>query len=67
MTLQVKRMKLYITEDIEFMTPRDFDIPTPAVIHRERMLAARMNDWVEDYNAEMESKRSNWLVEKWYR
>jgi len=54
---------LHITEDIEFMTPREFDPPTLQDIERERQLSVAMNLWVEEYNERLQPQRDQWLNE----
>lgn len=56
---------LYITEDIEFMTPLEFDPPTPRDLERERQLSVAMSLWAEDYNERMAPVRDSWMNEVW--
>lgn len=53
-------------DDIEFMSPEQFDPPTPQQIRREAILADMMSKWVDEYEASLEPLREDWLVEPWY-
>ena len=59
-------MMLYIHDDIEFMTPEQFDPPTEHQLAREARTAKVMDMWVQDYNERMEAKRESWLNEPHY-
>ena len=59
-------LRLYVNDDIEFMTPQEFDPPTAEDLERERQLAAAMNLWVDDYNERMQAKREAWMNEPHY-
>jgi hypothetical protein len=59
------KIKLYVVEDIEFMTPQEFDGPTPEQLERERKLAKAMALWADEYEDRMYEARNLWLVEEW--
>jgi len=63
--MTAKHLPLHIHDDIEFMTPAEFDIPTPQDLERERQLAAAMDLWVEDYNERLEPSRQQWLADSY--
>jgi len=58
---RAKSITLYIDDDIEFMTPEEFDVPTPAQIQREQTTAIMMDLWVQEYNERMGPRRLDWL------
>lgn len=61
-----KHITLHVHDDIQFMTPDEFDIPTPKDLERERQLAAAMLLWVDEYNERLEAKRVEWLNQPYY-
>lgn len=54
-------MKLYIHDDIEFMTPEEFDPPSLQDIIREENTAKAMALWADDYDRSMGVQRQSWL------
>lgn len=58
-------LALYVHDDIEFMTPKDFDPPTPQDLGRERQTALMMDKWADEYEERMCEVRNLWLVERW--
>lgn len=57
-----KGLVLWISEDILFMTPSDFDVPTPDAIRREQVAAQAMALWADNYQDVMEPRRLRWLA-----
>ena len=56
-------LTLWVSEDIQFMTPASFDIPSPEDIRREQVAAKAMTRWADEYQDRMQPVRDGWLQE----
>lgn len=61
------RLTLYVNDDIEFQTPKQFDGPHPWDLQREKVLAAQIEKWADDREARMVARREAWANEPWHR
>ena len=61
-----KHLTLHVNDDIEFMTPLEFDKPSPDEIERAQVVASTLDKWIDSYEAKMQARRERWANEPWH-